>query len=168
MFLEARFQWDAWSAARAAALSPNAGFLAGASTAPAPALLNLPAPPAGPPPKSFEAWGPLVQAYNAKLLDGKPRQFPTRRLAGADAILARIYHEHTVSKAYTPLMLGEILAARTWTSADELNKLAAGGRDSLAGSLQVVGGAVVSRSSTGLGPQCSRSWRGAFLSHQAM
>ena len=75
--------------------------------------------------------------------DAKPRQFPTRRLAGADAILARIYHEHTVSKAYTPLMLGEILAARTWTSADELNKLAAGGRDALAGSLQVVGGAVV-------------------------
>ncbi|CAE7864993.1 POLA2, partial [Symbiodinium necroappetens] len=130
MFLEARSQWDAWSAARAAALSPNAGSPAGASTAPAPTLLNLP------------AWGPLVQAYNAKLLDGKPRQFPTRRLAGADAILARIYHEHTVSKAYTPLMLGEILAARTWTSADELNKLAAVGRDSLAGSLQVVGGAV--------------------------
>ena len=106
MFLEARSQWDAWSASRAAALSPNAGPPAGASTAPAPAMLNLPSPPAGPPPKSFEAWGPLVQAYNAKLLDDKPRQFPTRRLAGADAILARIYHEHTVSKAYTPLLLG--------------------------------------------------------------
>ena len=143
MFLEARSQWDAWSASRAAALSPNTGTPAGASTAPAPAMLNLPSPPAGPPSKSFEAWGPLVQAYNAKLLDGKPRQFPTRQLAGADAILARICHEHTVSKAYTPLMLGEILAARTWTSADELNKLASGGRDALAGSLQVVGGAVV-------------------------
>ena len=79
------------------------------------------------------AAGGAAEAYNAKLLDGKPRQFPTRRLAGADAVLARIYHEHTVSKAYTPLMLGEILAARTWTSADELNKLAAADRDSSRG-----------------------------------
>ena len=35
--------------------------------------------------------------------------------AGADAVLDRIYHEHTVAKAY----LGEILALREWTSADE-------------------------------------------------
>ena len=89
-----------------------------------PALPLPPAAAAGPPPKSFDAWGPLVKAYNEKLLDGKPRSFPTRRLAGADAVLARIYHEHTVSKAYTPLLLGEILAARTWTSGDELNRLA--------------------------------------------
>ena len=130
-------------AARAAALCPTAARAAAADTGPAPAMLNLPSPPAGPPPKSFDAWGPLVQAYNAKLLDGKPRQFPTRRLAGADAVLSRIYHEHTVSKAYTPLMLGEILSARTWTSADELNKLAAGGRDTSGGALHVVAGAVV-------------------------
>ncbi|OLQ06495.1 Glycine cleavage system H protein, mitochondrial [Symbiodinium microadriaticum] len=82
-------------------------------------------------------------AYNAKLLDGKPRQFPTRRLAGADAVLSRIYHEHTVSKAYTPLLLGEILSARTWTSADELNKLAAGGKEPSGGALHIVAGTVV-------------------------
>ena len=69
MFIEARAQWNAWSASRAAALSPNAGPPAGAASAPTPSVLNLPAPPAGPPPKSFEARGPLVQAYNAKLLD---------------------------------------------------------------------------------------------------
>ena len=138
MYLEARSQWDAWSAARAAALSPTAAPAASAATGPAPLMLNLPSAAAGPPPKSFDAWGPLVQAYNAKLLDGKPRQFPTRRLAGADAVLSRIYHEHTVSKAYTPLLLGEILSARTWTSADELNKLAAGGRE-----IQVVAGNIV-------------------------
>ena len=143
MYLEARSQWDAWSAARAAALSPTAAPAASAATGPAPLMLNLPSPPAGPPPKSFDAWGPLVQAYNAKLLDGKPRQFPTRRLAGADAVLSRIYHEHTVSKAYTPLLLGEILSARTWTSADELNKLAAGGREPSGGALQVVAGNIV-------------------------
>ncbi|CAE7884155.1 POLA2, partial [Symbiodinium sp. KB8] len=116
---------------------------AAAATGPAPMMLSLPSPPAGPPPKSFDAWGPLVQAYNAKLLDGKPRQFPTRRLAGADAVLSRIYHEHTVSKAYTPLLLGEILSARTWTSADELNKLAAGGKEFSGGALHIVAGTVV-------------------------
>ena len=111
---------------RAAALCPMAAPAASAATGPQPAMLSLPSPPAGPPPKSFDAW-----------------EFPTRRLAGADAVLARIYHEHTVSKAYTPLMLGEILAASTWTSADELNKLAAGGREASGGALHVVAGAVV-------------------------
>ena len=48
-----------------------------------------------------------------------------------------------VSKAYTPLLLGEILAARTWTSADELNKLAAGGREPSGGALQALGNAGV-------------------------
>ena len=76
MYLEARSQWDAWSAARAAALCPAAAPAAAAAAGQAPMMLSLPSPPAGPPPKSFDAWGPLVQAYNAKLLDGKPRQFP--------------------------------------------------------------------------------------------
>ncbi|CAE7295967.1 PUB3, partial [Symbiodinium sp. CCMP2456] len=93
------------------------------------------------PPKSFDAWGPLVKSYNDKLLDGKPRSFPTRRLAGADTVLARIYHEHTVTKAYTPLLLGEILAARTWTSGDELNRLAVPQKET--GSLHIVGGNLV-------------------------
>ena len=48
-----------------------------------------------------------------------------------------------MSKAYTPLLLGEILSARTWTSADELNKLSAGGREPSGGALQVVAGTVV-------------------------
>ncbi|CAE7265796.1 PUB3, partial [Symbiodinium sp. CCMP2456] len=57
------------------------------------------------------------------------------RLAGADAVLARIYHEHTVSKSYTPLLLGEILAARTWTSGDELNRLAVPQKEAVGGNL---------------------------------
>ena len=32
-----------------------------AATGPAPMMLNLPSPPAGPPPKSFDAWGPLCR-----------------------------------------------------------------------------------------------------------
>ncbi|CAE7400255.1 eIF3-S7, partial [Symbiodinium sp. CCMP2456] len=122
MYLEARTQWEAWSAQRAAAIGAITPLSPSASALPA-----LPLPPvvvAGPPPKSFDAWGPLVKAYNDKLLDGKPSSFPTRRLAGADAVLARIYHGHTVSKAYTPFFLGEILAARTWICGDELNRLA--------------------------------------------
>ena len=88
MYLEARSQWDAWSAARAVALCPAAAPAAAAAAGQAPLMLSLPSQPAGPPPKSFDAWGPLVQAYNAKLLDGKPRQFPTRRLAGAEGLHA--------------------------------------------------------------------------------
>ena len=41
-------------------------------------LPTLPLPPVaatGPPPKSFDAWGPLVKSYNDKLLDGKPRSW---------------------------------------------------------------------------------------------
>ncbi|CAE7385823.1 POLA2, partial [Symbiodinium sp. CCMP2456] len=121
MYLEARTQWEAWSAQRAAAI--------GAITPPSPSASALPALPLPP------------VAYNDKLLDGKPRSFPTRRLAGADAVLARIYHEHTVSKAYTPLLLGEILAARTWTSGNELNRLAVPQKE--AGSLHLVGGSLV-------------------------
>ncbi|CAE7351372.1 PUB3, partial [Symbiodinium sp. CCMP2456] len=123
---------------------PEGGGHRGDPSPSASALPALPLPPvaaAGPPPKSFDAWGPLVKAYNDKLLDGKPRSFPTRRLAGADAVLARIYHEHTVSKSYTPLLLGEILAARTWTSGDELNRLAVPQKE--AGSLHIVGGSLV-------------------------
>ena len=159
MYLEARSQWDAWSAARGHRPSADDAQPAVAAGGPAAQVLRR--------------LGPPVQAYNAKLLDGKPRQFPTRRLAGADAVLSRIYHEHTVSKAYTPLLLGEILSARTWTSADELNKLAAGGKEPSGGALHIVAGTVVAaweprgvmampdrRGSTDFGVRTRPMWRG--------
>ena len=56
-----------------------------------------------------------MESYNAKLLDGRRRKFPTDMLVGAEEVLARLYHEHTKSKLYTPLSLGEILSRRTFT-----------------------------------------------------
>ncbi|CAE7560095.1 bglA [Symbiodinium sp. CCMP2592] len=144
MWEEARAQWNAWAAARAAALAPTAapGPSAPASAAGGP----LPFPPTAPagPPKHFAEWGTLVKAYNDRLVDGRPRAFPTRRLAGAQEVLARIHWEHTVSFAYSPLGLGEILSQRTWTAANELNPLAAGRCDSAASAaLHLVGGSLV-------------------------
>ena len=43
-----------------------------------------------------------MENYNAKLLDSKRRRFPTNTLVGAEEVLARLYHEHTKSKLYTP------------------------------------------------------------------
>ena len=63
------------------------------------------------PAKHFSAWAQCVEAYNAKLLR---RQFFTDMVVGAEEVLARLYHEHTKSKLYTPLGLGEILSRRTF------------------------------------------------------
>ena len=83
------------------------------------------------PPKQFSAWAQCVETYNAKLLDGKRRKFPTDRLleaeVGAEEVLARLYHKHTKSKLYTPFGLGEILSRRTFTPEKSMNPLATPG-----------------------------------------
>ena len=76
------------------------------------------------PPKHFTSWAQCVESYNAKLLDGKRRKFPTNMLVGAEEVLARLCHEHTKSKLYTPLGLGEILSRRTFTPDKAMNPLA--------------------------------------------
>jgi hypothetical protein len=43
--------------------------------------------------------------------------------------MARVHHEHTVSKNYTPLYLGEILTTRSFTATGEINKLALTDKD---------------------------------------
>ena len=40
---------------------------------------------------------------------------------GADKILARMYHEQTVTKHYTAVTLGEIIAHRVFTSLGSVN-----------------------------------------------
>ena len=66
-----------------------------------------------------------MEAYNAKLLDGKRRKFPTDMLVGAEEVLARLYHEHTKSELYMPLGLGEILSHRTFTPDKGMQRRAA-------------------------------------------
>ena len=75
------------------------------------------------PPKHFSAWAQCVETYNAKLLDGKRRKFPTHMLVGAEEELARLYHEHE-EQAVHALGLGEILSRRTFAPDKSMNPLA--------------------------------------------
>ena len=56
-----------------------------------------------------------MTAFENRLLDGKRRTFPVQELLGAEEVLARMWFEHTVTKMYTPVTLGEIVCRRTWT-----------------------------------------------------
>ena len=58
------------------------------------------------------------------MFSGSNRVFPTQELVGAEAVLARIHHELTVSKLFTPVGLGEILQRRTFQASGEPNVLA--------------------------------------------
>lgn len=69
-------------------------------------------------------WVAQLDKYNAVQINGINREFPTKLLIGAESVLARMYHEHTVSKMYTPTTLGEILTARSFTSTGRINSLA--------------------------------------------
>jgi hypothetical protein len=50
------------------------------------------------------------------------RVFPSKQILGAEAILARLLHEANVSKLFTPLLLTEVAAARTYNSDNSLNE----------------------------------------------
>ena len=104
---------------------------------PAPAAPPAPAPtttsPDDRPPKHFAQWSAQVQAYEEKTVDGVKRVFPTEKLLGAEDVLARLWHEHTKTKEYKPLGLGEIVARRTWTAGMDLNTMAAGRSSSSSG-----------------------------------
>ena len=119
MWSEARRQWTihtAIPAPPAAAAQPPAQ--ASASQAPHNARVDEK------PPKTFSAWQTQVESYNARLLDGERRRFPTQALLGAEEVLARMWHEHTVTKSYTPVSLSEILARRTYQASGEINPYA--------------------------------------------
>ncbi|CAE7863082.1 eIF3-S7, partial [Symbiodinium necroappetens] len=110
LFVEARRQWDTFSQAptappaqpaASAAAQPPAGHSPPGSATPG----HIP----DRPPKTFAAWTQQVKAYEDRLLDGKRRTFPVQELLGAEEVLARMWFEHTVTKMYTPITLGEIL-----------------------------------------------------------
>eukprot|EP00435_Cladocopium_sp_Y103_P035752 s1402_g9.t1 len=69
-------------------------------------------------------WSALIQEYQSKQVDGEDRIFPTQELLGAEAILARVIHENEHSKLFTPVLLGEIIASRTFAATGEPNPLA--------------------------------------------
>ncbi|OLP86253.1 DNA (cytosine-5)-methyltransferase 3A [Symbiodinium microadriaticum] len=73
------------------------------------------------PPK---VWSEAVNRYNEITIAGCKREFPVRRLLGAESVMARFHWEHTVSRCYTPLELGELISKRSFTSTNEVNHLA--------------------------------------------
>ena len=98
-------------------------------------------------PKTFARWAAQIDVYNNRLLDGKKRRFPENMLAGAESVLARVWHEHTKTKAYTPITLGEILQKRLFTASGDVNPLTLPRQSSAAASgqaLRLVNGKVVS------------------------
>ena len=118
LFVEALRQWAA------ASLAPTPQPAAPpASAAPGTATTTTASIPDRPP-RTFPAWNQQVNIYEERRLDGKRRVFPAHELLGAEEVLARMWFEHTTSKMYTPVTLGEIVSRRTWTAARTLNPLA--------------------------------------------
>ena len=74
-------------------------------------------------PKTLPAgvYNQLVKDYNDVTLNGEKREFPEKVLLGADKVLARMRHEHTVSKHYTAVTLGEIMSQRLFTALGTVN-----------------------------------------------
>ena len=116
LFVEASRQWAAASLAPTSqpAAAP-VGAAPGTATTTTAAI---------PDPKTFPTWNQQVNTYEERRLDGKRRVFPAHELLGAEEVLARMWFEHTTSKMYTQVTLGEIVSRRTWTAARTLNPLA--------------------------------------------
>ena len=122
MWLKARRQWqarntaiDPTALAKPAAASP--GAISVATAAPGGASSDKP-------PNNFPQWADQIELCNNRLLGGQRREFPVKELLGAEEVLARLWHEHTKSKMYKALTLGEILCRRTWAAGGKLNGLA--------------------------------------------
>ena len=69
-------------------------------------------------------WANLFHEYQTQQIGGLDRIFPVNEILGAEKVLARIYYEYNTSKSYTPIGLGELVAARTFIAAGEPNPLA--------------------------------------------
>ena len=138
MWKEARAGWDRRMAAnRNAVAATAAAASSGSAPAPSPAADDRV-------PKQLPAnvWSSLINNYQSQQIGGFDRVFPVNELLGAERIVARVYHEHVVSKNYGPIHLGEIVAARTFSASGEPNPLAK--KDRAATTLTVTGDKLVS------------------------
>ena len=74
-------------------------------------------------PKTLPAgvYNQLAKDYGDVTLNGEKREFPEKVLLGADKVLAHVRHEHTVSKHYTAVTLGEIMSQRVFAALGTLD-----------------------------------------------
>ena len=59
-----------------------------------------------------------------KVSTGNTKTFPEKILLGAEQVVVRMWHEHTVSKNYQAVGLGEIITKRTFTATGSVNSTA--------------------------------------------
>jgi hypothetical protein len=73
------------------------------------------------PPKFLEpgVWQQSIDAYEKEWQN--KRKFPYKILVGAEEILARLIWEKDTSKIFTPLKMGEVMAARSYNSCGKIN-----------------------------------------------
>ena len=64
-------------------------------------------------------WQDRIDAYETEWQN--KRNFPYKMLVGAEEILARLIWEKDTSKIFTPLKLGEVIAARSYNSCGNIN-----------------------------------------------
>eukprot|EP00438_Fugacium_kawagutii_P034924 Skav206385 [mRNA] locus=scaffold834:525350:529905:- [translate_table: standard] len=109
-----------WTASQAVAPSSTTTPTSGTTTSPGTSTTEDKIPktlPSG-------TWAKLVNAYQTRQVEGQDRVFPTHQVLGAESVIARVLHEHTSSKLYCPVQLGEVLQKRTFSASGEPNPLA--------------------------------------------
>ena len=100
--------------ARAARVAATTTAAASAASTPAAATTKVP--------KTLpdNYWADFLAEYQSETIGGIARQFPTHLLSGADEVLARLVHER-VTRSFSPLRLGEIVAHRQFTVSGQIN-----------------------------------------------
>ena len=88
---------------------------------PAPFPPPVPQPPNLKPPTTLgpDVWAARIADYENRWTP--PREFPGHLLLGAESVLARLVHEASVTRVYTPLLLHEIVQTRAYHATGDVN-----------------------------------------------
>eukprot|EP00439_Symbiodinium_sp_Y106_P087416 s2_g51.t1 len=68
-------------------------------------------------------WTEQVQKHEAVSIHGRQRSFNQQRLLGAEASLAKMWHQLKVTRDFSPLPLGEIMSRRSFDATGMVNAL---------------------------------------------
>ncbi|CAE7231732.1 Dnmt3b, partial [Symbiodinium microadriaticum] len=120
------YMWNLAREARAAASAPSPSSAPSGPPASSPTTTGASRTSDEKAPKTLppKVWQEAVAKYNAVCVGGVPREFPIKKLVGAESVLARFHWEHVTSKAYSPLELGELISKRSFTATGGVNHLA--------------------------------------------
>ncbi|CAE7666505.1 rlmN1 [Symbiodinium sp. CCMP2592] len=68
-------------------------------------------------------WADKIKRYEAITINGRSRSFPQKALLGDEASLAKLWHQLMVSRAFSPLPLGELMSRRSFDATGGVNAL---------------------------------------------